>query len=126
MESELGYGKVEYTLLAGPIFVAVYSVTGIGTGYLADRSRRTLLLAALLAGWSTVTLLVGFAESFWQVALLRAGQGLCEAGCTPLANGLIGDFFPPHQRGAALGVYNWGIYMGTLPSYLHTLGRGQC
>ena len=120
MESELGYGKVEYTLLAGPIFVAVYSVTGIGTGYLADRSRRTLLLAALLAGWSTVTLLVGFAESFWQVALLRAGQGLCEAGCTPLANGLIGDFFPPHQRGAALGVYNWGIYMGTLPSHSGT------
>lgn len=160
MEAALDFDGVAYSLLAGPIFVAVYSVTGIGTGcvsrchmhaqpgtvwcgvcvwlayagddklvspppvrlavccrYLADRARRTWLLAGLLAAWSGVTLLVGYATSFWQVALLRGCQGLCEAGCTPLANGLIGDYFAPSQRGAALGVYNWGIYMGYGAAY---------
>ena len=32
MEQDLDFDGVAYSLLAGPIFVAVYSVTGIGTG----------------------------------------------------------------------------------------------
>ncbi len=72
------------------------------------------MLAALLAMWSIVTGLVSFAHAFWQVALLRALQGVAQAGCTPLANSLISDYFAPHKRGAAIGVYNWGIYLGML------------
>lgn len=40
-----------------------------------------------------------------------------EAGCTPFASSLITDFFDPGSRASALGVYNWGIYMGYSLSY---------
>ena len=43
---------------------------------------------------------------------------LCrEAGCTPFVASMMADIFPADLRGAALGVYNWGIYMGYSMSY---------
>ena len=38
--------------------------------------------------------------------------GMGEAGCTPVANGIISDYFSPDTRGTALGIYNFGIYTG--------------
>lgn len=35
-----------------------------------------------------------------------------EAGCTPFAASIIADYFNAESRGFALGIYNWGIYMG--------------
>jgi MFS family permease len=44
-------------------------------------------------------------------------QGIGEAGCTPVASAIIADYFQPANRGAAMGVYNWGIYMGYSIAY---------
>jgi MFS family permease len=35
-----------------------------------------------------------------------------QAGCNPLATSLIAEYFIIELRGAALGIYNWGIYTG--------------
>lgn len=40
-----------------------------------------------------------------------------EAGCTPFAASIITDYFTESIRGVALGVYNWGIYLGYSMSY---------
>ncbi len=40
-----------------------------------------------------------------------------EAGCTPFATSLIADYFTEGHRAAALGVYNWGIYVGYSLAY---------
>ena len=40
-----------------------------------------------------------------------------EAACTPLASSIIADYFIAQQRALALGVYNWGIYIGYSMSY---------
>ncbi|KAJ8300638.1 hypothetical protein KUTeg_022157 [Tegillarca granosa] len=40
-----------------------------------------------------------------------------EAGCTPFAASIIADYFNAESRGFALGIYNWGIYMGYSMSY---------
>lgn len=37
MKADLNFNGVEYSLLAGPVFVAVYSVTGIFTGCVCDK-----------------------------------------------------------------------------------------
>ena len=43
---------------------------------------------------------------------------LCsEAGCTPFATSIIADYFVESIRGSALGIYNWGIYIGYSLSY---------
>ena len=40
-----------------------------------------------------------------------------EAGCTPFAASILTDYFPRQSRGLAIGVYNWGIYMGYSLAY---------
>ncbi len=68
-----------------------------------------MLLGISLIFWSLCTLLSGFVTSYWQLALLRFGVGLGEAGCTPFAASLIADYFGEQWRGLAMGVYNWSV-----------------
>ncbi|XP_043196131.1 MFS-type efflux pump MSMEG_3705-like [Amphibalanus amphitrite] len=107
----------EYDLLAGPIFVLVFTIAGVPLGIAADLYNRKLLLCGCLFVWSTCVVLTGLAEQYWQLAALRFGVGFGEAGCTPFATSLLADYFSPELRGTALGVYNWGIYFGYSLSY---------
>src|SRR5216110_3673791 len=51
----------------GTAFILLYAVVGLPLGRLADRWRRTWLLAAGVALWSLMTLGGGFAWSFWSL-----------------------------------------------------------
>nr|XP_054770059.1 protein spinster homolog 1-like [Lytechinus pictus] len=110
-------GGFQYQILAGPIFIVIYTFAGIGLGYLADITNRKFLLAICLAFWSLMTLLTGFATEYWHLVILRFGLGFGEAGCTPFASSLIADYFAASVRGIALGGYNIGIYAGYSLSY---------
>jgi MFS family permease len=105
-------GGVEYDVLVGPVFTVVYIVSGLGFGVLGDRRSRKHILCAALFVWSAATALMGAATAYWQLILLRAVQGFGEAGCTPPAAAMIADIFLPRHRGKALGVFQWGVYVG--------------
>ncbi|XP_037076088.1 protein spinster homolog 1-like isoform X2 [Pollicipes pollicipes] len=107
----------QYNLLAGPVFILIYTFAGIPVGIAADLYNRKILLAVACIIWSTCTFLTGFAKEYWQLAVLRFGIGFGEAGCTPFATSLLADYFAPELRGTALGVYNWGIYFGYSMAY---------
>ncbi|XP_078082263.1 protein spinster-like [Mustelus asterias] len=107
----------EYQVIAGPVFILVYTFTGIPIGFMADSVNRKNFLSASLFLWSLMTLLMGFAKHYWHLLILRFGQGISEAGCTPFAVSLIMDYFPKESRGSAMGFYNWGIYAGYSLSY---------
>ncbi|XP_068695017.1 MFS-type efflux pump MSMEG_3705-like [Montipora foliosa] len=102
----------DYQLLAGPVFILVYTVSGIPLGFCAGIFHRRNLIVFCLLLWSTMTLLTGFATKYWHLVVTRFVLGIGEAGCTPFASSLIVDYFPETLRGSALGVYNWGIYIG--------------
>ncbi|XP_064420414.1 D-galactonate transporter [Latimeria chalumnae] len=108
----------EYQLMAGPIFILIYTFMGVFVGFLADTTNRKNLLAFSLFLWSLMTFLMGFAKAYWHLMVLRFGQGLGEAGCTPFAASLIADYFPEAVRGSAMGFYNWGIYTGYSLSFV--------
>src|SRR5262249_17516531 len=40
------------------------------------------------------------------------GVGVGEASANPAAYSLLADYFPPHRRATALGIYSSGIYLG--------------
>ncbi|XP_072421856.1 protein spinster homolog 1-like [Chiloscyllium punctatum] len=107
----------EYQVMAGPVFIFVFTFTGIFIGFVADSVNRKNFLSASLFLWSLMTLLMGFAKHYWHLVILRFGQGISEAGCTPFAVSLIMDYFPKESRGSAMGFYNWGIYAGYSLSY---------
>lgn len=108
---------LEYQLVAGPVFIVIYTFAGIFISFAADRYNRKVMLGACLIFWSTMTLLTGFIKKYWQLVILRFGLGFGEAGCTPFVASMLTDIYPPELRGTALGIYNWGIYMGYSMSY---------
>jgi MFS family permease len=78
LECEWNYNGAgyDYQLLAGPVFILIFTFTGLPLGVLADYTNRKNLLAVCLAFWSAMTLLNGFVKEYWQLVLLRLGLGI--------------------------------------------------
>jgi hypothetical protein len=70
--------------------------------FLGVRWNRAFILGAALIFWSVMTGLAGFTTKFWQVAVVRIGQSLGEAACTPFATGLIAAYFPAKSKATAM------------------------
>ncbi|XP_078349964.1 MFS-type efflux pump MSMEG_3705-like [Oculina patagonica] len=107
----------DYQILAGPVFILVYTVSGIPLGFCAGVFHRRNLIVFCLLLWSAMTLITGFSTKYWHLVVTRFVLGIGEAGCTPFATSLIADYFPESLRGSAVGVYNWGIYIGYSMAY---------
>lgn len=65
----------EYELLAGPIFIVVFTFVGIPISFVADIYNRKNMLAIAVTFWSLMAGLTGFVTEYWQLALLRFGLG---------------------------------------------------
>ena len=85
VRQQLDLDDAQYGWLT-PAFVLLYAAAGVPLGRLADRGRRTRLLAGGVALWSVLTALSGLAWSFWSMFALRLGVGVGEAACAPAAN----------------------------------------
>jgi len=95
--------------------VLVYMVAAIIFGYINDRMPhldRRLVLAYGVAFWSLATALAGLSQNLWQLILFRSLVGVGEAAYGTIAPPFISDFFPPHERNIAFGVFYLAIPVG--------------
>jgi MFS transporter, Spinster family, sphingosine-1-phosphate transporter len=92
-------------LLTGGIYAISFSIIGLPVGFLIDRTHRVRLLSVLVAIWSLMTTLSGFAGSYLALVLARIGVGGAESGAPPTSMSILMDYFPIKQRGTALGWY---------------------
>jgi MFS family permease len=114
IKEEFGVSDTAMGILAGFAFAVFYATLGVPVARLADRwSRKNVLSIAMLV-WSAMTALCGMAATFMQLALLRVGVGVGEAGGTPPSHALIADYFPPAQRSTALGIHGTATQFGVL------------
>src|SRR5262249_45498868 len=90
----------------------MYAIGQLPGGWLADRYGARWMLAIYLAGWSLMTGLMGLADTFLVLLLLRYGCGLFEAGAYPACAGLIRRWIPQAQRGLASGCVSLGGRVG--------------
>ena len=104
----------QWGLLYGPPFAIFYAVMGLPIALWADRSNRVNIIALCIVLWSLMTALCGVAIGFFTLLLFRIGVAIGEAGCTPPANSLIGDYFIARKRATALGVYSMGVTLGAV------------
>jgi len=105
---DLGISDVQISLLLGLAFGLFYAVAGIPLGLMADRFSRRRLLIVGIAVWSAATFLGGLAGSFGELFTARLLVGLGEAALAPCAVSMIGDMFPPDQRGKPISIYLLG------------------
>lgn len=113
IKTDLKLTDSELGLMGGLAFALLYTTLGIPIARLADRASRTWIMTCALALWSAMSAACGLAHSFGQLFLARLGVGVGEAGGVAPAYSLICDFFPQNQRARALGVYSFGIPIGS-------------
>ncbi len=118
IKAEFGASDTMMGFLTGPAFALFYATAGIPIARWADRGSRKLVISLSAVLWSLLTALSGLAASFGQLALLRVGVGVGEAGGSPPAQSLLADYFPPDRRGRALGLFAAGGSTGAAFAFL--------
>ena len=114
IREDLGLTSTQIGLLGGLYFALLYTTLGIPIARLAERYSRVNIIGAAVVIWSGFTALCGTAANFATLAAYRFGVGIGEAGLSPPAHSLISDYFEPSKRASALGVYSFGIPLGTM------------
>src|SRR5579875_1509279 len=90
----------------------VAAVFSLPLGAMADRARRTWLLAFALLTWGGVMLWSAAAASFGQLLLSRLALGAVTAASGPVVASLVGDWFPAHERSRIYGFILTGELLG--------------
>src|SRR5215218_5058006 len=112
IKADLNLTDAQFGAVGGLAFALLYSVLAVPLALLADRTRRSWVIAGSLAVWSGFTALCGTAASYGQLFLFRLGVGVGEAGGVAPSYALIGDYFQPAKRARALAIYSLGVPLG--------------
>src|SRR5579871_257719 len=90
------------------------------SGWIAVRFGRKRFFMSCLAVFTVSSLLCGLAPNLGFLLLFRVLQGAGGGGLQPMAQAILADTFPPHQRGLAFALY--GITAVMAPTIGPTLG----
>ncbi len=95
------------------VFLWIYGLMSPISGIIADRLNRKWLIVGSLLVWSSVTYLMGIADTFDQIFWLRALMGVSEALYIPAGLSLIADYHTGKSRSLAIGIHMTGLYTGS-------------
>lgn len=93
-------------------FLVAYTVAYLVSGRVVDKLGVRLSMVLFVGWWSVSNALTGLAQSVRSLALFRGMLGLGEAGCFTAAPKAISEWFPPSERGLAIGLYSIGGAVG--------------
>ncbi len=113
IQTDLGLTDTQLGLMRGLSFALLYSTLGVPVAMYADRTNRVRIMTAALTLWSAFTIACGTATSFLHLFIARMGVGVGEAGGVAPAYSIVSDYFPPQERARALGIYSFGIPLGS-------------
>jgi MFS family permease len=112
IQRDLKLSDTEISLLVGFAFGVFNALFGLPVARWVDRGRRRTIAAIGVAVWSVANVGCGFSMNFGQLFLGRVAVGAGEAAVTPAGVSLLADLFPPHRRGAAMGLFYAGTFVG--------------
>ena len=126
VQDDFGFGDTAAGFL-GTAFVLTGFLVTIPSGYLADRYRRTRIIAVVMASWGVISALNSVVRSYGQFLAVRAALGVGETIDNPSSQSLLADYYPVATRGrayayhrilpfvgAALGTVLGGVVAATL------------
>lgn len=119
MAGNLGASNDESTWVLTSYLVSNAIVLPI-SGWLAGVFGRKRFFILCIVLFTASSMLCGAAPTLGALILFRIMQGAGGGGLQPMAQAILADVFPPHQRGLAFAVY--GITAVTAPTIGPTLG----
>ena len=112
---ELGITEIhQVELWSGALFATQALTMAIFApiwGSVADRYGRKLMVQRAMFGGAVVLAAMGFVENVWQLAILRAIQGML-TGTVPAATTLVASSTPRERSGYALGLLQMAVWTG--------------
>ena len=100
VQDDFGFGDTAAGFL-GTAFVITGFVVTIPAGYLADRYRRTRIIATVLLSWGLISALNAAVRNYGQFLAVRAALGIGETVDNPASSSLIADYYRPEVRSRA-------------------------
>ena len=83
----------DFQILVGPAFIYTFSAAALINGVALDTLNRPVIMGIGISLFSVSCILMGIADSFWQLVVLRMGIALGEAVCRPAASSMIAEIF---------------------------------
>lgn len=117
LTQSLGADQTEIGLLVSVASLAT-AVCMLPAGVLADRLRRTWLLAIGTACWGAAMLLAGMAPGYGWLLAAEVLVGASVATTIPVVASLTGDYFPAAERARMYGLILCGELAGTGAGFL--------
>lgn len=93
-------------------FLIAYTIAYLLSGRIVDKLGVRVSLAIFVAWWSISNALTGLAQSVKSLSAYRFLLGLGEAGMFTAAPKAASEWFPPAERGVAIGLYSVGGAVG--------------
>ena len=98
----------------GTAFFIAYMLGNAFSGFVIDKLGTRLGYSLCMAFWTTAGLVHAFAITPLQFGICRFFLGIGEAGNWPAAIKLTSEWFPPHERSTASGIFNSGSALGAI------------
>ncbi len=111
VQDDLGFSDTQMGGLAAAFVVASFVVV-LPAGYLADRFRRTHIIAIVLGSWGVVSAINALVRSYWQFLLVRVTLGFGETIDNPSSSSLLADYYRPEVRGRAFALQRVAPILG--------------
>ena len=118
IKRDLGASDAEMGLLTGFAFVAFFALAAVPIARASDAHSRRNIIAVSLAFWSVMTMLSGYAASFLQLTVARAGLGVGEAATAPAAQSMLSDVFPGPRRTGVLSLFAVAGPIGVMLAFI--------
>ena len=111
IQDELGFSAEQLGLLFSAFFWS-YALLQIPVGWVAERFGAGRVLAGGLAVWACATMLVGVAQSFAALLVLRLLLGVGESAGFPCVSKLLATLVPVESLGTANGIVAFAYLFG--------------
>lgn len=93
-------------------------VVAVPAGMIADKGKRTRILAIVVFTWALATLGSGLATGFAMFYVMRVFLAAAENIDNPAAGSLLADYYPPVTRAKAYGLTRVTTYLGGVGTIL--------
>jgi ACS family hexuronate transporter-like MFS transporter len=110
---ELHLNHVDYSKIVSA-FQWTYAVTWLIGGVFLDMVGTRLGLALAIVWWSVASMLTSLGNSVASFAGLRVLLGIGEGCNWPGANKAVAEWFPAHERGLAVAIFDSGSSVGAI------------
>jgi len=111
IQKDLGISDQGYAHIQNAFQIA-YTIALLASGPLVDRFGPRICLTFFVSWWSLANAFTAFARSAFSLGSFRFLLGLGEAGNWAASLKSVTEWFPPKERGFAIGIYTAGTPIG--------------